>query len=95
MNCPALSRQLPLVAVRAAVLLWSMSFGVSSEVLKTASPAVLSVGRFMIGLLILVPLNSPSAWLHSGLAATPHNPARSAVVYSLVRSSRCNMPSFK
>jgi len=31
-----------------------MSFGISSEVLKTASPAMLSVGRFMIGLLILL-----------------------------------------
>lgn len=35
-----------------------MSFGISGEVLKTASPAVLSVGRFTIGLVILVPLAS-------------------------------------
>ena len=33
-----------------------MSFGISGEVLKTASPAVLSVGRFAIGLIVLVPL---------------------------------------
>nr|WP_246323668.1 DMT family transporter [Alpinimonas psychrophila] len=36
--------------------MWSMSFGISAEVLQTASPAMLSVGRFMIGLLVLVPL---------------------------------------
>ena len=33
-----------------------MSFGISGEVLKTASPAALSVGRFAIGLIVLVPL---------------------------------------
>jgi drug/metabolite transporter (DMT)-like permease len=44
------------VAVGIAVLLWSTSFGLSAEVLKTASPAVLSVGRFAIGLIILVPV---------------------------------------
>jgi drug/metabolite transporter (DMT)-like permease len=37
-------------------MLWSMSFGLSAEVLRSASPAVLSVGRFAIGLLILVPV---------------------------------------
>ncbi|WP_105035877.1 DMT family transporter [Cryobacterium aureum] len=52
----ALRRRLPLVAVGIAVLLWSTSFGISGEVLKTASPAVLSVGRFAIGLIVLVPL---------------------------------------
>ncbi|TFB92334.1 DMT family transporter [Cryobacterium luteum] len=52
----ALHRRLPLVAVGIAVLLWSTSFGISGEVLKTASPAVLSVGRFGIGLIVLVPL---------------------------------------
>lgn len=56
MVSPAVSQRLPLVAVGIAVLLWSMSFGISAEVLNTASPAVLSVGRFVIGLLILVPL---------------------------------------
>ena len=38
------------------MVLWSTSFGISSEVLKTASPAVLSVGRFAIGLIVLMPL---------------------------------------
>ncbi|TFC80111.1 DMT family transporter [Cryobacterium sp. TMS1-20-1] len=52
----ALHRRLPLMAVGIAVVLWSTSFGISSEVLKTASPAVLSVGRFAIGLIVLVPL---------------------------------------
>ena len=53
---PALTRRLPLMAVGVAVLLWSTAFGVSSEVLTTASPAVLSVMRFTIALLVLVPL---------------------------------------
>jgi drug/metabolite transporter (DMT)-like permease len=52
----ALSPRMPLVAVGIAVLLWSTSFGLSAEVLRTASPAVLSVGRFVIGLVILVPI---------------------------------------
>ena len=34
-----LSRRMPLVAVGLAVLLWSTSFGLSAEVLRTASPA--------------------------------------------------------
>lgn len=52
----ALSRRTPLVAVGIAVVLWSTSFGLSAEVLRTASPAVLSVGRLVISLLILVPI---------------------------------------
>jgi drug/metabolite transporter (DMT)-like permease len=51
-----LSPRMPLVAVGIAVLLWSTSFGLSAEVLRTASPAVLSVGRFVIGLVILLPI---------------------------------------
>lgn len=52
----ALSGRTPLLAVGIAVVLWSTSFGLSAEVLRTASPAVLSVGRFVISLLILVPI---------------------------------------
>jgi drug/metabolite transporter (DMT)-like permease len=50
--------------------LWSTSFGLSAEVLRTASPAVLSVGRFVIGLLILVPI----AARRSGFAITLRQP---------------------
>jgi drug/metabolite transporter (DMT)-like permease len=63
-------RRMPLVAVGIAVVLWSTSFGLSAEVLRTASPAVLSVGRFVIGLLILVPI----AARRSGLAITLRQP---------------------
>lgn len=45
-----------MLAVLLAVVLWSTSFVFSAEALKTASPAVLSVGRFVIGLAILIPL---------------------------------------
>jgi drug/metabolite transporter (DMT)-like permease len=50
------STKLALLAVGIAVLLWSMSFVLSAEVLKTSSPAVLSVGRCAISLVILLPL---------------------------------------
>jgi drug/metabolite transporter (DMT)-like permease len=66
----ALSQRMPLVAVGIAVLLWSTSFGLSAEVLRTASPAVLSVGRFVIGLLILVPV----AARRSGFTITLRRP---------------------
>ena len=62
--------RLPLVAVGIAVVLWSTSFALSAEVLKTGSPAVLSVGRFAIGLLILV----PTAARRTGFAATLRRP---------------------
>jgi drug/metabolite transporter (DMT)-like permease len=67
----ALSRRIPLVAVGIAVVLWSTSFGLSAEVLRTASPAVLSVGRFVIGLLILVPI----AALRPGFTITLRRPS--------------------
>ncbi|MCB8044063.1 DMT family transporter [Microbacterium oxydans] len=50
------SARLPLIAIGTAVLLWSTNFAISDEVLRTASPAVVSVGRFVIGLLVLVPI---------------------------------------
>ncbi len=52
----ARARALPLIAVGTAVLLWSTSFALSAETLQSASPAVLSVGRFVIGLAILIPI---------------------------------------
>lgn len=49
-------RLLPLAAVAASVVLWSTAYVGSAIVLETASPAVLSVLRFLIALLVLVPL---------------------------------------
>jgi drug/metabolite transporter (DMT)-like permease len=47
-----------------------MSFGLSAEVLRTSSPAVLSVGRFAIGLVILLPV----AARRCGFAMTVRQP---------------------
>ncbi|MBN9607060.1 MAG: EamA family transporter [Actinomycetales bacterium] len=47
---------LPLVAVGVSVILWSTAYGLSGLVLESASPAVLSIGRFVIALVALVPL---------------------------------------
>ena len=50
------NRWLPLAAIGLSVLLWSAAYVVSGWALETTSPAVLSVGRFAIALLVLVPL---------------------------------------
>lgn len=49
-------RALPFAAVAVSVALWSTAYVISAIVLETASPAVLSVLRFAIGLVVLVPL---------------------------------------
>jgi drug/metabolite transporter (DMT)-like permease len=49
-------RWLPLAAIGVSVLLWSAAYVVSGWALETTSPAVLSVGRFAIALLVLIPL---------------------------------------
>ena len=49
-------RWLPLGAIGLSVVLWSAAYVVSGWALETGSPAVLSVGRFAIALLVLVPL---------------------------------------
>jgi drug/metabolite transporter (DMT)-like permease len=49
-------RGLPLAAVAVSVVLWSTAFALSGIVLETSSPAVLSVARFLIALVVLVPL---------------------------------------
>lgn len=64
------SARLPLIAVGTAVRLWSRSFAISDEVLRTASAAVVSVGRFVIGLLVLVPV----ALRRPGFARTLRHP---------------------
>lgn len=47
---------LPLGAIGLAVVLWSVAYVISAWALETGSPAVLSVGRFAIALVVLVPL---------------------------------------
>jgi drug/metabolite transporter (DMT)-like permease len=49
-------RGLPLLAVAVSVVLWSTAYALSGLVLVSSSPAVLSVGRFVIALVPLVPL---------------------------------------
>lgn len=49
-------RWLPLAAIGISVTLWSAAYVVSDWALQTGSPAVLSVGRYLIALLVLVPL---------------------------------------
>ena len=50
------NRWLPLAAIGISVLLWSAAYVVSGWALETTSPAVLSVGRFAVALLVLIPL---------------------------------------
>ena len=47
---------LPLAALSAAVLVWGTTFVVSSDALDKTSPAVLTVLRFAVAALVLVPL---------------------------------------
>jgi drug/metabolite transporter (DMT)-like permease len=62
--------RLPLIAISVAVVLWSTSFVAIEEALKTASPSVVSVGRFAIALVVLVPL----AARRKGFAAALRQP---------------------
>lgn len=50
------NRWLPLSAIGVSVLLWSAAYVVSGMALESTSPAVLSVSRFAVALLVLVPL---------------------------------------
>ncbi|SFS14995.1 EamA domain-containing membrane protein RarD [Microbacterium sp. cf046] len=49
-------RWLPLGAIGLSVVLWSAAYVGSSWALETGSPAVLSVSRFAIALIVLIPL---------------------------------------
>jgi drug/metabolite transporter (DMT)-like permease len=49
-------RGLPIAAIAISVVLWSTAFALSGIVLQTSSPAVLSVARFAVALVVLVPL---------------------------------------
>lgn len=66
----ATRRGLPLVAIGISVVLWSTAFALSDIVLQTGSPAVLSVARFLIALVVLVPF----AARRPGFAATLRAP---------------------
>lgn len=50
------TRALPLIALGAAVVIWSTTFVVSSEVLDGISPALLTLIRFVLAAFVLVPL---------------------------------------
>jgi drug/metabolite transporter (DMT)-like permease len=50
------ARWLPITAIGVSVTLWSFAYVLSGWALQTASPAVLSVCRFGIALIVLVPL---------------------------------------
>jgi drug/metabolite transporter (DMT)-like permease len=50
------NRWLPLAAIGVSVLLWSAAYVISGWALETGSPAVLSVGRFAVALVVLLPL---------------------------------------
>jgi drug/metabolite transporter (DMT)-like permease len=49
-------RWLPLGAIGVSVVLWSAAYVMSGWALETGSPAVLSVSRFAIALVVLVPI---------------------------------------
>jgi drug/metabolite transporter (DMT)-like permease len=66
----AAPRGLPLAAVAISVVLWSTAYALSGIVLETSSPAVLSVLRFAIALVVLVPL----AWRRPGFARAMRSP---------------------
>lgn len=50
------SRWLPLAAIGVSVILWSFAYVLSAWALDSGSAAMLSVGRFVLALLVLVPL---------------------------------------
>lgn len=57
-------RWLPLAAIGLSVVLWSAAYVFSEWALETGSPAVLSVARFALALVVLVPLavRRPHFW---------------------------------
>jgi drug/metabolite transporter (DMT)-like permease len=59
-----------MLAVIISVVLWSTAYALSGIVLETSSPAVLSVLRFVIALVVLVPI----AWRRPGFARAMRSP---------------------
>lgn len=51
-----MTRAAPLIALATAVIIWATTFVVSSSALATTSPAVLTVLRFALAAIVLVPL---------------------------------------
>lgn len=68
-------RGAPLIAQLTAVVIWSTTFVVSSSLLDRASPAVLTVLRFAIAAIVLLPL----ALRRSGLLAVLRAPVTAAL----------------
>ncbi|MCK6067148.1 MULTISPECIES: DMT family transporter [Microbacterium] len=50
------ARGWPIAAIGASVILWSFAYVLSGWALETGSPAVLSVSRFGLALVVLIPL---------------------------------------
>lgn len=63
-------RWLPLLAVAGSVVLWSSAYMLADWSLQSGSPAVVSVGRFALALVVLVPL----AWRRPHFARTLREP---------------------
>ncbi|CAN5293946.1 DMT family transporter [soil metagenome] len=61
---------MPLIAMGVSIVLWSTAYVGSGIVLETSSPAVLSVGRFLVALVVLIPF----ALRRPGFAAALRNP---------------------
>lgn len=57
----------PLLALVAAVLIWGTTFVVSADALEQSSPAVLTVARFAVAAVVLVPLGLRSGGLGPAL----------------------------
>src|SRR5215212_8641377 len=53
---PSMTRAAPLICLATAVIIWATTFVVSSSALATTSPAVLTVLRFALAAIVLVPL---------------------------------------
>lgn len=55
-HCGMPSRSGPVAALAGAVVVWGTTFVVSDAALRSMSPAVLTVARFVLALVVLVPL---------------------------------------
>lgn len=61
----------PLAALAGAVLLWGTTFVVSERALASMSPAVLTVARFVLALVILIPLAARRGGLATATRSAP------------------------
>lgn len=61
----------PVVALAVAVVLWGTTFVVSDRALASMSPAVLTVARFVLALVILVPLADRRGGMAAAIWSAP------------------------